>query len=545
MSNDNPQVKSRPWLERAIAAVSPSTALARAQSRARLEVVNSHLGGLGTRLSSEWGSEPPYNNGSFRQRRHVLLMRDRAQHAYANNPVARSILQTEVTNVVADGFKLQSKGSNPGQKKPSKAVKAWRAECDERWEAWLDQADVRGLMTSAEMQRRPYNSARRLGDGGILLIDAGGFSKLQHIPAHKISTPYGRFGDPTIIDGVEVDASLAPVAYHVLDLDEYGLRTWSRVPANNFVFICPDQDEDLAVRGSSCYATVFELLDQLGGYVDGVVTAARMATVFGLLFKSDAPASQVNKLGMLPSGHGHLQRAITLENGSIKYVGSKDDVVQVDAHQPMQQTPDFIRAIMRLIGQPFDMPLELIAHDMSTVNFASARIGLLQYYRSCRARQKSYKAAWSRIYRWWASRERKRQQVFGAGNPKYGTFVSPFPTEFFAHVLHPRAWEYTDPVREAQGDALQVDMGWKSDQQVAAERGRDIDEVNADQAANYAARRLLNLPTDIRSTLSRDVISVRAQDPASVEGLDAGSGQAGEDPDDPDEATDEPDEEDE
>ena len=174
------------------------------------------------------------------------------------------------------------------------------------------------------------------------------------------------------------------------------------------------------------------------------------------------------------------------------------------------------------------MPLELIGHDMSTVNFASARIGLLQYYRACRKRQASYKAVWARVFRWWVSRERKRQQL---GLPN--AFANPFPAEFFAHTLHARAWDYTDPVREAQSDFLQIDMGVKSPQQVATERGRDPEEVVADIAAWHAMLRIYGLPTDIRSTLSRDVISVRAQDPSEVEGMDVGKAPPDEDVDDP------------
>jgi hypothetical protein len=32
----------------------------------------------------------------------------------------------------------------------------------------------------------------------------------------------------------------------------------------------------------------------------------------------------------------------------VKYIGTDEEVAQVQAHQPMQQTPDFIRAMLRL-----------------------------------------------------------------------------------------------------------------------------------------------------------------------------------------------------
>ena len=362
MPDQPPRVPPRPWLDRAIAQVAPEWAVRRERARVQLDVVNSYRGSIGTRLSTGWGWDQPYNNGSFRHRREVIEMRQRAQNVFANNPIAKSILQTEVTNVVADGFRLQSKATNAAGEADD-AAKRWRAECEDKWGWWLGQADVRGMMDASELFARLYRSARRDGDGGLLLVDAGGFSKLQHIPANKISTPYGRYGDPTIIDGVEVNATLTPVAFHILDMDEYGNRNWTRVPANNFVFFCPEQDDDLAVRGQTCYATVFESLDQTSGFIDGVDTAARMATVFGLIFKSAQSASQVNGLPTMRNGEGHLQKGVTLENGMVRYIGENDDVVQVNPTQPMANANEWIRTKLRLIGMPFDMPLELGTHQ--------------------------------------------------------------------------------------------------------------------------------------------------------------------------------------
>jgi capsid protein len=39
------------------------------------------------------------------------------------------------------------------------------------------------------------------------------------------------------------------------------------------------------------------------------------------------------------------------------------------------------------------------------------------------------------------------------------------------------AWDYTDPVSEAQSDLLQIDMGTKTHQMVISERGRDAEMI--------------------------------------------------------------------
>jgi capsid protein len=202
----------------------------------------------------------------------------------------------------------------------------------------------------------------------------------------------------------------------------------------------------------------------------------------------------------LANSKGEQQKAVTIENGMVKYIGQQDDVVQVQAQQPMNQTPDFIRAILRLIGLPFDMPLELVAKDMSQVNFASARIGLIGYYRACRARQIAFSTrCLSRIYQWWIARE-----------IKMGRFVTAAPADAWSHRFMAQGWDYTDPVSEAQADQLQIDMGIKTPQMAAAERGRDWEEMQLDLAAARAFRKLHELP-DVAGTYTRDRIEQQGQ----------------------------------
>jgi len=503
------------WLDRFARTYAPGWAASREEARLRLSALEqakgvqaSYRGGISTRTSTPWTQSISYARGTTADRRSLGDMRSRARRVWRENPIGRSILQTEVTNVVADGFTLEAKTVDA----------KFNAEAEDQWEQWLDNADVRGMLDGSGLQRQAYRSSRRDGDGGFVLVDRGGYSKLQYISGDLIKTPDARQGDMSIADGVEVDASSKPIRFHVLDTDEYGKRVFTPIPASNFVYLTPDLDDDLAVRGPTCYSTVFGYLDQIDGYIDAVTIAARMAAVFGLIFRSATSGKQIAGLPSLVNSQGIQQKALTLENGSLKYIGADDEIVQVQAQQPMQQTPDFIRALMRLIGMPFDMPLELISHDMSQVNFSSARIGLLSYYRACMARQKWFrKRCLSRIYQWWLSRERKRQLI-GMSD----AFVTPFPDQYWNHCFRPRAWDYTDPVREAQSDLLQISMGTKSPQMVAAERGSDWEEVQIELAAAQAFRRLNDIPS-VLSNMTRDVVSIPGdagpQQPAEGDGL--------------------------
>jgi lambda family phage portal protein len=484
------------FIDRAIETVAPAWAVRRAMAR---QVLASHRGGIPTRTDRPWQQSQSYIGGKAADRANQASRRDRGRKVYKENAIGRSLLKTEVDNVVSCGFRLQCKALGSD----GKAALDFNREVEARWDEWLEVADIRGILSGVDLIRQFYKSPRRDGDGGIVLVDQGGNSKLQYIPGDLISTPYSGYGASlknnatTIIDGIEVDATTRPKAFHVLSQDELGKRDWSRVPANNFIYLAPEIDDDLGLRGDPCYSTIFGYLDQIDGYVDALVIAARMGCVFGLIFKEETAATQFNQLSALTNSQGRQQKAVTLENGSLKYIGQKDDVVQVQAQQPMQQAPDFIRAMCRFLGLPFDMPLELVLKDLSQTNFSSARIGLIGYYRACRARQKAFIArCMSRIFRWWLSRE-----------IKLGRIIAPIPQDPLAHKFVSEGWDYTNPVSEAQADQLQIDMGIKTPQMAAAERGRDYEEMVIDNAAAGALRKLNKLP-EIAGNYTRDRIEV-------------------------------------
>lgn len=481
-------------IDRVVEYFSPGAAAGRYRARAALSAARvgaSYRGGIVTRTSVPWSQSRSIRNQSAGQRFGLGTMRDRARRVWDENPIGRSLLKTEVDNVVASGFNLQVRTSSP----------EFNREAEDRWEQWLEVADLRGMLTASDLQRQMYQNGRRDGDRGIVLVDRGGESRLQLIPGDLIQTPHSKYGDTSIVDGVEVDGASRPIAFHVLDEDENGKQAWTRIPVANFIFTS-HISEDVQIRGETCYAQIFSMLDNLEQYIDGVSLAAWMGTVFGIVFKESNGAKQLERAPLLTDSQGSKRRAITLENGLVKYVGNEDEVVQVDAKQPMSQTPDFIRAMLRLIGLPFDMPLELAMKDMSTVNFSSARIGLLGYYRACRARQRSFRTkVMDRIYQWWISREVKR-----------GSFITSAPDRFWTHSFMAEGWDYTDPVSEAQADQLQIDMGIKTPQMVASERGRDWEEMQIDLKAAAAFRKLQQIG-DVRSTYTRDVEPVAVQAP--------------------------------
>jgi len=312
------------------------------------------------------------------------------------------------------------------------------------------------------------------------------------VEAHQIATPDGRHAVPNLIDGVELNRVGGLAAFHILSVDEIGKRTTQRVTAENFLFY-PRLKRLNGVRGEPCFAQIFSLLDQIDGYVDAVVIAARMAAIFGLIIKEGAPAKTLNGLGTLTNSQGQQQRGVTLENGMMKYIGRDDDVVQVQAGQPMQQTPDFIAAMLRLIGLPLDLPLEMVMLDFSRVNFSSARASFLQFYRAMRPKQNYFRdKILSPVYEWWIEYE-----------VRHGHFTTKPPERFTHHTFMPRGWQWVDPVKEGVASLLEISMGTNTRKNIAASLGRDFDEIIATLATETAAIRSAEIPLGL-SVFTRD-----------------------------------------
>lgn len=457
-----------------------------AETAAWQQVTNSYQGGVPTRMSETWPVSTGDRFGSTLDRWQLGNARDRAYNAFRNNPVARTLVQTECDNVIGDGLNYQPTSDSP----------AWNREAKDKYYEWQENCSVRGpdVHSGCEIQRLLWQRSRVAGDVGWILVAQGADSRIQVVPAENIATPDGMQADESVFDGIRFDALGRPVAFYLMPKKRQGDRTSVTVVARDFVFL-PHHSEPSQARGESCFLTIFDLLAHLDRYVDGVSLAAWMSTVFGLIFKDAGSAKQYTGLPTVSNSQGVQQRAVTLENGSVKYIAPEGEVVQVDAKQPMNQTPEFIRTIMRLIGQPFDMPLAVVFKDTSQENFASARIGLLPFYRSCRIKAARFGGRWSRTIRWWLSRENLRAR----DDPKRWTTA--FPENYWSHELRPNAWKYTDPVSELQGDQLACNAGLKSPQMVIEEQGGDVAETIRQLEEWQTLTK--NLP-QVFSTLTRD-----------------------------------------
>lgn len=467
---------------------------------------SSARGAVQARFSSPWGRVQSVNGGSPADLADLAEMSDRAENVYNENVIGGGLLDTETDNIVADGFSLQMKSKD----------EAFNAYVEKKFYQWLDKADVGGMSTGSDLFRDSWLEPRKNGDGGFLLVKQGVGSKpkLQYIHRDLIRDPLklppGQKREEWR-DGVHIDGAGAPIEFCIHDVDANGRDTDKIVPARDFIYLVPKRMKK-SVRGATVYRRIFGPLDQADSLLDATTKSAILASIYGLVEKRKNPGKVVEGLGNATNADGESQKAVTLEGGMVKVIGTEESITTVQATQPLPQMPEFARLLIRFICLAFDMPLEIGMRDLSQVNFSGGRIGLIAYYRSCRVKQQwLISKCWNRVVFWWLSIEKQRQQF--KGQPGYeDVFEIPFPADYGEFILNGHEWDYNDPLTEAQADLLEVSIGTNSVQSVCEKRGRDYKRIRAERKQQLDADRADGIPVVLSSNTRDEKTSVTAVD---------------------------------
>jgi hypothetical protein len=144
------------------------------------------------------------------------------------------------------------------------------------------------------------------------------------------------------------------------------------------------------------------------------------------------------------------------------------------------------------------MPLELVMLDNSRVNYSSMRGGMLQYYRHAKGEQRHFcdhflKPVWD-----W-----KIAEFIARG------LLPNHPDAFRADFV-PEGWTWLDPITEAQGQQLALDMGITTLDEVTKSMGKDFATLLQQRKREIEDMRAAGLP-EVRSTFTRDPQPVDAQ----------------------------------
>lgn len=417
------------------------------------------------------------------------------------------------------------------QIKPTTASDDFNAEVN-KWlkSYWYTaQCDIRNLFSLSQFFHLLFRAKMRDGDVGCVLTeDAQHNPKLQLIEAQRIKTPTNGqkpIAGNQIVDGVEMDANGAPVAYWVSYRNFGQPEKFIRVDARDFIYLFRTTRYS-NVRGEPAFRGGYWLFDQVIGLIEAIVISWRVGASSAMFMNRESPgtAAAPNAFGgQLPNRspgvllNGQQAAVIPISPGAINVMGIGEKMTAFQPSQPTQSFPDAIDTFARFVGIRFGLTLEDILLNFAKVNYSSSKAAKSASKLATAIEQDNFASmVISRSYQWALSKAVKN-----------GKFKTAAPESFWDHTWIPPVWGSVEPLKDIQYAERAVALGVDARSYLAAENGYDFDDLcerNGEDQKKMAAAGLttaiavgttgkLQLETEADKTISTDPNESNPQGP--------------------------------
>ncbi|MFN4142778.1 phage portal protein [Aestuariivirga sp.] len=401
----------------------------------------------------------------------------RARYLVANNALAAAGVEAWLSALTGTGIKAQSAHLDPNV----------RALINVTFEQWTDKADGDGLTDFYGLQA--LIARRMVVDGealAIMSVDQTGL-KVRLLDPEQLDGSMTRElgGGARIIQGVEFDVAGRRIAYHIFrDRPGLGMAlTPIRVPAEDVLHIfrveVPGQ-----VRGVSWFAPILLRLREYDEAIDAQLVRQKLAAMLaGFIVDPEGTAAGFAS-GEQPSLAGLVESG--LAPGTLSVLNSGQDIRFSDPPQIASEAIDFLRITAREIASGLGVPYEALTGDLSSVNYSSIRAGLVEFRRRAEAIQHGVLAfqLLRPVFRRWIITESLAGRL---GAP--GSDLEPLMA---VRWITPKQ-QWVDPLKDAQAEATAIAAGLMSRREAIASRGYDIEQVDAEIAADNARAKTLGL----------------------------------------------------
>jgi len=418
------------------------------------------------RLTSSWTTTQQSINKDLQAGGKVL--RARARDLSINNDYVRKYLQMVVSNVVgAKGIILQVKSKTT---KGKLNVKANR-QVEQGWKEWSQARNCAwdGRLSFIEMQRLFIESAARDGEVLVRLIkDESKFGfKLQFLDVNRLDENLNKdLGNGLVISmGIEFDTTGRPVAYHLINnLDNQinaGQRT-ERVPAENIIHAFMGERPE-QIRGASWMASAMSRMQMLGAYEEAELVAARVGACKMGFYTSEAGDSFIgeeDELGNLIS---------EAEAGIFEQLPAGTSFTSFDPTHPTTAFKDFNKAILRGIASGLGVAYNSLSSDLEGVSYSSIRSGTIEERDQWRVKQNwMIQHFMNPLYEKWLSMQLLNNSI-GLDMINFDSLME--------IRWQAKSWNWVDPLKDIQASIQAINAGLKTNSEVIAEQGGDIEDV--------------------------------------------------------------------
>lgn len=435
-------------------------------------------GAQSTRLTADW-ILAPIASADQELRGSLRTLRARARELARNDPHASRFLALLEENIVGpDGIRLQSRvktGNRDTDRRLNRRI-------EDAWREWgrPESCYVDGRMSWIDGQNLSVRTRSQDGEHLVRMIEGYegnrfGFA-LQALDADQLDADLNRprkDGQNEIRMGVEVDRYGRPVAYHVFRSHPYdymvgrGQRDTVRVPASQIIHRYlvrrPGQ-----TRGVTDFAPVLMPTRMLNGLREAELVGSRVEASKGGFFKRE-PEAQVDP----NSARGSKRRLkMSVEPGLFEELPPGLDFQPWNPTRPNTAFAPFEKSVLKTIAAGLRGSYAGITGDLTEVSFSSIRKGDLQERDVWRCLQALEAAHFhERVFQRW---------LIWALTTGALTLPTRRAADWSSHAWMPRGWEWVDPLKDLLGAELAIQLAVDSRTNIAAQRGRDFEEVLED-----------------------------------------------------------------
>jgi lambda family phage portal protein len=469
-----------PLLDRALELVSPRIALRRAQARVALDQVRAYEASTLGRRGAGWN--PSGGSSSSELGFGLARIRNRARQLFRDNEYALAAIDARVSNAVGTGITVRPVDARERQ--------VW----DRWWNTTACDADgilngpalVRLVDTHLEVDGEVLirRRTRRPEDGLEVPL------QLQVIEADQLDeSRTGLIDGRVCLLGVAHDALGRRVGYY-LHREHPGELATAALPRRDSVFVPAsevlhvfDRRRATQIRGVSRLAATLMRLRNLADYEDAELVRKKIEACFVAFVTTDSDTTHLS--GDLLSLDSNTRKAgEKVSPGMIKYQ-RPGETVEFGDPSPSAGGGEFTRRQLHAIAVGAGITYAQLTGDMSQANFASNRMGLIQF------RQLIDQHQWLVLV----------PQVIEPIRLWF-RFAGRFDLTSAHKITMPRR-HYVDPLKDELAAKEATRGGSLSLSEVIRERGDDPDEVFAEIAAERAKLKALGLVVDTDAAVAK------------------------------------------
>lgn len=463
-------------LDRLIGYIDPDKGLRRRRARTQLERAYE-----GAARTDGWRPRRAGASANADHAADARELRHRARALVQNLPYIASGMQCLVSNTIGTGLEPLPLGRG-------------KDELAKLWAAWSVVADADGIFDAYGLQAAAYRAMEQ--DGEVLL------RRRPRRPDDDLPVPLqvqlleidwlddGKNGTVAggglIINGIEYDPLGRPRAYWLYPSHPgEPTKGWrfkglvsAPVPASDIIHLFAPTRPGQG-RGVTRLASVIARSRDLQLYEDAELQRKNLETRLSVLVSGNIQALQnpAGSFGEPDTTDSAGQRTYgdmgQLPSGGMTEVAAGSTITTVEP-KPATGYVEYCKINLKLIAKGMGVPYEALTGDLSEVNFSSARVGLLEFRRSCEQMQ------WlvlvprfcAPLWRWFVEAAVLAGKVRSADTS----------VDWSA----PR-WDYVNPGQDVRADLDAIAGGLLTPSEALRRRGYKPAQVFAELASDFAA----------------------------------------------------------